>query len=147
MGASSAEIDQEIRQTRSELDHKLSVLERRAMSRARAYGQVAAGVAVGVVAVAIGAIIYSRSRERSLVKQLHTALFDTLRDLPEEVTSRLKQKLPIKVVVTDRDHDKSSPNPWMGLANTIAPTLVGSVAGAVVARLRGTPPEPTAPSR
>ena len=45
MGASSAEIDQEIKDTRGELDKNLEVLERRAARGARVYGLVAAGVA------------------------------------------------------------------------------------------------------
>jgi hypothetical protein len=143
MGASSAEIDQEIRQTRGELEDKLSLLERRAKSGARVYGRVAAGVAIGVLAVAAGAIIYRRRRDRALVKQLHLALFETVRDLPQDVISRLKERLPIQVVVTDKGHDERSPNAWVSLAQKIAPTVVGSVAGAVVARMRGTPPETT----
>jgi hypothetical protein len=128
MGASSAEIDQEIRETRSELEQKLGVLEQRAVSGARLYGRVAAGVAVGVIAVAIGVIVYRRRRDRALFNRLHHALFETVRDLPEEVASKLKQKLPIKVVVTDRAHEESTPNAWGNLAQKIAPTVVGSVA-------------------
>ena len=143
MGASSAEIDQEIRDTRNELDHKLAVLERRATSGARKYGRYAAVAAVGVLAVGIGAVIYRRRRDRAVVKQLHRVLFETIRDLPQEVTSRLKESLPIKVVVSDKAHSDSTPNPWMSLAQTIAPTIVGSAAGAVVARMRGAPPEAT----
>jgi hypothetical protein len=143
MGASSAEIDQEIRDTRNELDRKLAVLEQRAASGARRYGRIAAGVAVGIVAVGIGVVIYRRRRERALVKQLHEVLFETIRDLPHEVASRLKNKLPIKVVVADKAHDESTSNPWMSLAHKIAPTVVGSAAGAVVARMRGTPPDST----
>jgi hypothetical protein len=141
MGASSAEIDQEIRDIRSELDQKLDVLERRAASGARKYGRYVAGVAAGVLAVGIGVVIYRRRRDRALVKRLHEFVFETMRDLPEEVTTRLKEKLPIKVVVTDKAHEEGSSNPWMGLAQAIAPTVVGSAAGAVVARMRGTPPE------
>jgi len=141
MGASSAEIDQEIRATRSELDQKLGVLERRAASGARKYGRYVAGVAAGVLAVGIGVVIYRRRRDRAQVRRLHEFVFETIRDLPEEVTTRLKEKLPIKVVVTDKAHKEGASNPWMGLAQAIAPTVVGSAAGAVVARMRGTPPE------
>jgi hypothetical protein len=140
MGASSAEIDQEIRETRGELDEKLSVLERRAASGARVYGRVAAGVAVGVLAVVIGVVIYRRRRDRKVVNQLHEALID-VKDLPAGVIARLKDRLPIKVVVTDKAHDDGAPNAWVSLAQKIAPTVVGSAAGAVAARMRGTPSE------
>ena len=140
MGASSAEIDQEIKDTRRELDEKLGILERRAASGARVYGRVAAVVAVGVVAVVLGVVIYRRRRDRKMVRQLHEALID-IRNLPADVISRLKDKLPIKVVVTDRAHDESAPNAWVSLAQKIAPTVVGSAAGAVASRMRGTPPD------
>ena len=143
MGASSAEIDQEIRDTRNELDQKLSVLERRAASGARRYGRYAAGVTVGILAVTVGVVLYRRRRDRAIVRQLHQVLFETIRDLPEEVTSRLKKKLPVRVVVTGRDSDESSPNPWMSLVQRVAPTVVGSAAGAAFARMRGTPPDAT----
>ena len=140
MGASSAEIDQEIKDTRRELDEKLGILERRAASGARVYGRVAAVVAVGVVVVVLGVVIYRRRRDRKMVRQLHEALID-IRNLPADVISRLKDKLPIKVVVTDRAHDESAPNAWVSLAQKIAPTVVGSAAGAVASRMRGTPPD------
>jgi hypothetical protein len=144
MGASSAQIDQEIKDTRSDLDQKLAVLEQRAASGARLYGRVAAGVAVGVLVVAIGVIIYRRRRQRVKVNHLHEVLFQAVRDMPEELTSRLKRKLPIKVVVTDEAHEESAPNAWVGFAQKIALTVVGSAAGAVASRMRGTPPHATA---
>ena len=140
MGASSAQIDQEIKDTRRELDEKLGILERRAASGARVYGRVAAVVAVGVVVVVLGVVIYRRRRDRKMVRQLHEALID-IRNLSADVISRLKDKLPIKVVVTDRAHDESAPNAWVSLAQKIAPTVVGSAAGAVASRMRGTPPD------
>jgi hypothetical protein len=138
MGASSSEIDQEIRNTRGELDEKIAILERRAASGARVYGRVAAGLAVGVLAVVLGVVIYRRRRDRRVVNQLHDALVD-MRDLPADVISRLKDKFPIKVVVTDRAHEESTPNAWVSLAQKIAPTVVGSAAGAVASRMRGMP--------
>lgn len=143
MGASSAEIDQEIRDIRGELDQTLGVLESRAAKGARAYGRVAAGVAVGVAAVVVGVMVYRRRRQKNVVRRLHQVLFESIRDLPEEVTSKLKRKLPIKVVITDRDDDTSGGNAWSSLAGKIAPTLVGSAAGAVMSRLRGAPSHAT----
>ena len=144
MGASSAEIDQEIRQTREELDQKLGILEQRAASGARTYGRVAAGVAVGILAVAIGVVVYRRRRRRATVKQLHKSLFKAVRDLPDGAKARLKEKLPIKIVVTDKDHEGGKSNPWASLAEKIAPTVVGSATGAILARMRGTPSGSTA---
>jgi hypothetical protein len=78
LGASSAEIDQQIRETRSELDQTLGVLEQRAASGARRYGLVAAGVAVGLLAAA-GVIVYRKRRQRAYAKRLHEVLFETVR--------------------------------------------------------------------
>ena len=143
MGASSAEIDQEIRDTRNELDAKLVILERRAASGARVYGRVAAGVAVGVLAVVVGVVIYRRRRDRKVVNRLHDAL-NQARDLPAGLVARLKERLPIKVVVTDRAHDDSTPNAWVSLAQKVAPTVVGSAVGVVASRMRGTPSDAAA---
>jgi hypothetical protein len=141
MGASSDQIDREIRETRSQLDQKLGILERRAASGARRYGRVVAGVAVGILAVTIGAIAYRRRRRQAAVKQLRDLLFESVRDLPDEVTSRLKRRLPIKVVVTDGAHEESAPSAWTGIARKVAPAVAGSATGAVVSRLvRRTPP-------
>jgi hypothetical protein len=141
MGASSAEIDQEIRAARGELDETLQVLERRAARGARVYGRIAAGVAVGVAVVVVGVVVYRRRRQKRVVNQLHRVLSD-VRDLPDELTSRLKRKLPIRVVIANRDDDAGDGgNAWTAIASKVAPTLVGSATGAVMARLRGTPHE------
>jgi hypothetical protein len=143
MGASSAEIDQEIREAREELDRKLGILESRAASGARTYGRIAAGVAVGVVAVAIGVIVYRRRRQKVTVTTLRKAVFETLRDLPDEARARFMEKLPIKIVVTDKDDEEGTSNTWSSLAQKIAPTVVGSATGAILARMRGAPPDST----
>ena len=141
MGASSVEIDQEIRDTRRELDQTLGILEHRAARGARVYGSVAAGVALGVAAVVVGVVVYRRRRQKNVVRRLHQVLFESVRGLPEEMTSKLKKVLPIKVVITDRDDNSGGGSAWSSIAGKIAPTLVGSATGAVMARLRGTPPE------
>jgi hypothetical protein len=141
LGASSAEIDQQRRETRSELDQTLGVLEHRAAAGARRYGLMAAGVAVGLIAVAAGVLVYRQRRQRTLVKQLHEVLFETVRDLPDEVTSRLRRRLPIKVVVTSRANEEGAASRWAGMAQKMAPAVVGPAAGAIFSRLRRTPPD------
>ena len=137
MGASSAEIDQAIKDTRGELDQTLEVLERRAARRVRSYGKVAAGLAIGMAAVVVGVLVYRRRRERKVVNQLHRALSDVL-SLPDAMTSKLKKRLPIKVVITEQGGDSRGGRTLTDMAGRIAPTLVGSAMGAVMARLRGT---------
>jgi hypothetical protein len=128
MGASSAEIDEEIRETRGELDRQLAVLERRAASAARRYGLIAAGIAVGVVAVAAGVMVYGRRRQAH-VKRLQR-MIGSARRLPKKA----RERLPIKVVVTDRAHEESSPSTWASIAQKVAPAVAGSATGAVIAR-------------
>lgn len=128
MGASSAEIDQEIRETRDELGRQLTLLERRAASGARKYGLMAAGLAVGVLAVAAGVVLY-RHRRRTPVTRLHR-MVRSARRLPEKAMERL----PIKVVVTDRSRDERSPGALASIAHRVAPAIAWSATGAVLAR-------------
>jgi len=94
-----------------------------------------------VAAVAVGVLVYRRRRRKKVVNQLRRVLSD-VRDLPDEVTSKLRTKLPIKVVIANRDDDAGDGgNAWSAMAGKIAPTLVGSATGAVMARLRGAPQE------
>jgi hypothetical protein len=144
MGASSDQIDQQIRETRGELNQRLEVLELRAASGARRYGRVAAGVAVGILAVAVGVIAYRRHRRQTAVKQLHDMLFESVRDLPNDRASRLKRRLPIKVVVTDRAHEEATPSLWAGIAGKVAPAVAGSAAGAIMSRVMPGSPKTSA---
>ena len=121
MGDSSDEIDRQIREARSRLDQELEVEEDRAESSARQYWRVAAGVGVGLAAVVIGVMVYRRYRKRSLVRQLRDALVESVRDLPDEVTSKLEDGFPIGVVVTDRAHEASDlASAWAGMAGKVA---------------------------
>jgi hypothetical protein len=141
MGASSAEIDQEIKEARGELDETLGVLARRAARGARTYGGVAAGVLLGAAVVVVGVMLYRRRQQKNVARRLHNVLVESVRDLPKEMTSKLKQRLPIKVVITEKDDAGGEGSAWNGIAAKIAPTLVGSATGAVMARLRRRPDE------
>jgi len=141
MGASSAEIDQEIKEARGELDETLGVLARRAARGARIYGGVAAGVLLGAAVVVVGVMLYRRRQQKNVARRLHNVLVESVRDLPKEMTSKLKQRLPIKVVITEKDDAGGEGSAWNGIAAKIAPTLVGSATGAVMARLRRRPDE------
>jgi hypothetical protein len=144
MGASSAEIDQEIKAARGELDETLGVLESRAARGARVSARVAASVLVGAAVVVVGVMVYRRRQQKNVVKRLHHVLYESVRDLPKEMTSKLKKQLPIKVVITDKDDAGDEGSAWNTIAAKIAPTLVGSATGAVMARLRRTPEEAAA---
>jgi hypothetical protein len=141
MGASTDEIDRQIGETRDHIDQNLGELEQRAASNAVRYGRVAA-VVIGVVAVAgAGVLIYRRisrpSRRERLQGMLIDALKelpDTLRDLPDEVTSRLKEPLPsIKVVVSGRG-DSKEPGTVEGIVRKVVPAVVTTASGALIDR-------------
>jgi len=100
---------------------------------------VAAGLAVGLAAVIVGVVVYRRHTQKSVAMQVHRMLFDSIRDLPEDVKNKVKTKLPITVVIGERADESGAANPWSAIAAKVGPTLVGSAAGAVMARLRGTP--------
>jgi hypothetical protein len=146
MDASADEIDRQIGETRDHIDQNLGVLERRAASNAMRYGRVAA-VVLGVVAMAgAGVLIYRRINRPSRREQLQGMLIqalkdlpDTLRDLPEEVTSRLKKPLPsIRLEVNGADASKE-PGTLESIARKVAPAIVTTASGALIDRFTRQP--------
>lgn len=73
MGASAAEIDQQIKDTRKQLDANLSMLEARAARKARQVGRIAAAVGVGVAVTAgIGFLVHRLRRRRTASSRVRT---------------------------------------------------------------------------
>ena len=143
MGPSADEIDRQIRK-REQIDENFDVLEHRAASNAVRYGKIAA-VVVGVVAVAgVGVLIYRRMNRptrseklRSMVIEALKDLPDTFRDLPEEVSSRLRRPLPsIKVVVNAEEPEE--PGTLERIVRRVAPAVVGTASSAVIERFTRT---------
>src|SRR3982074_751110 len=111
MGAAADEIDRQIKATRDHIDENIGVLEQRAASNAVRYGRIIA-VALGAAALAgAGVLVYRRvdqpSRREARGGRRSGALYAlpySMRDLPDEVTTRLKKPLPsVKVVVNGED--------------------------------------------
>jgi hypothetical protein len=153
MGASADEIDRQIKETRDHIDENLGVLEQRAASSAVRYGKIAA-VIVGVVAVAgAGVLIYrlinrpTRTEQlRSIVIEALKDLPDSLRDLPEEVSARLKRPVPsIRVVVNGEASEE--PGTFERVVRRVAPAVVGTASSALIERLTRTPDSEDIPSR
>ena len=134
MGASSAEIDRQIAETREHLDANLAVLEERARARARLAVRVGAVVAVGVAAALTAAILVKRRRDRrSPMGRLDAALPVSLKELREEIAARLKKPLPsVKISVAGAEEPKT-PGFWASVANRAAPAAAGTAASALVA--------------
>jgi hypothetical protein len=97
MGHSRDEIDRKARETREQIDENLGGVEEHAESDAARYLTIAA-VVVGAAAVATAAVlIYRRinrpARREQLRRMLVEALEDLpdmLRDLPDEVASKIR---------------------------------------------------------
>jgi hypothetical protein len=146
MGASADEIDRQINETRDHIDQNLGVLEQRAASNAMRYGRLAAA-ALGVLAVAgAGVLIYRRfnrlSRREKLQSMLIEALKDlpdTLRDLPDEVTSRLKKPLPSFKLVVNTEDVAREPGTLESIARKVVPAVFSTASGALIDRLTREP--------
>jgi len=134
MGASSAEIDRQIAETREHLDANLAVLEERARARARLAVRVGAVVAVGAAVAVTAAILVKRRRDRrSPMGRLDAALPVSLKELREEIAARLKKPLPsVKISVAGAEEPKT-PGFWASVANRAAPAAAGTAASALVA--------------
>lgn len=144
MGSSADEIDRQIRETRDHIDQNLGVLEKRAASNAMRYGRIAA-VVLGVVSVAgVGVLIYRRMNRQSRSERLQSMLIEalrdlpsSLRDLPDEVMSRLKKPLPsVKVVVNGTDDvETRGAGTLERVVRRVAPAVVGTASSALIERL------------
>jgi Na+/glutamate symporter len=133
MGASADEIDRQINSTRDQIDANLDVLERRAASGAKRVGAIAAvGLVAGLAIGGVAYLVYRKVRRPSLTDRLHEMLPDVIADLPDEIKSRLRDR-PFKVVITNRS-EEAQPNTWESIGQRLAPTVVSSAVGAVMAQ-------------
>ena len=141
MGASDDEIDRQMRATRDHMDQDLDDLEQQTASSAMRYGRIAA-VVLGVAVVAVaGAVIYRRMNRPSRREQLQIMLIealkdfpDSLRDLPDEVTTRLRKSLPsVKIVVTREDVAREA-RTLEDIVRKVAPSVMGTASNALIGR-------------
>ena len=146
MGSSADEIDRQINETRDHIDQNLGVLEKRATSNAIRYGRIAA-VVLGVVTVAgAGVLIYRRMNRPSRRKQVQNMLIEalkdlpqTLRDLPDDVTTRLKKPLPSVKVVVNGEEGAHEPGTLESVVRRVAPAVVGTASTALIERFTRPP--------
>jgi hypothetical protein len=148
MSAPDDEMDRQIKGTREHIDEDFGVVEQRADSNAIRYGKIAALI-VGVVVVAgAGVLIYRRMNRRTRTEQLRSMLVealkdlpDSLRELPDEVSTRLKKSLPSITVVVNGEVAEE-PGTLEKIVRRIAPAVVGTASSAVIERFtRSTDPE------
>jgi len=134
MGASSAEIDRQITETREHLDANLAVLEERAKARAKMALRIGAVVAIGVAAAVTAAILVRRRRDRSsTMGRIDAALPESLKSLREEIATRLKKPLPAVRISVSNTEEPRTPGFWASIAHKAAPAAAGTAASALVA--------------
>jgi hypothetical protein len=135
MGDSSAEIDQQIKETRQHLEANLGVLESRAVSAARRVARIGALVGIGLAATAgVVLVVYAVRRRRSVAARLHDVVPGSIRDLRRGVSKKLKRSRAVKVVIADDAHSRDSPA-WRRIAEKVATTLAMSAATAISSRI------------
>ena len=142
MGASTHDIDRQIKETRDQIDENLGTLEQRAASTALQYGRIAV-IVIGAVAVTgAGILIYRRINRRGrreklqrLVAQALRNLPDSLRERADEVKTTLKKPLPSVKVVINGDEAPRQPGTLESIVRRVAPAVVSTASGAVIDRL------------
>ena len=139
MGASTDQIDRQIRETRERMDENLGVLEERATSNAARYGRVAA------IVVAIGAgagaayFLYRRLHKPSLKDRLKGMSPENMRELAQELGDRLKsmrETMPA-VTVTVNDRGKAEPGTLESILRKVAPAVAGTASTALIEKVTG----------
>jgi hypothetical protein len=145
MGASSAEIDQQIKETRQHLDENLGLLERRAVSGAKRMARIGAAVGVGLaVTASVVLAVYTLRRRRTVAARLHHAVPDSIRDLSRAWSKKLKTRPAVKVVIADKEQSGDS-KAWRTIAQKVATTFAVSAATAITSRILR-PRETTTPA-
>jgi hypothetical protein len=101
MGDSSAEIDQQIKETRQHLEANLGVLESRAVSGARRVARIGALVGIALAATAgVVLVVYAVRRRRSVAARLRDVVPGSIRDLPRGLPKKLEKRLAAVSVAT-----------------------------------------------
>ena len=138
MGASAREIERQIKETRVRMDTYLTQLEGRAASKSVRYGRFAA-LGVGLVAVAGAAfLIYRRMHRPTLRDRLDELSVDNLRTLAQELSGRLREKLP-SVTVRVNERSEQEPGTVESILRKVAPALVGTAGSALLERVASAP--------
>ncbi len=134
MGSSAREIEREIKETRQRLDVHLDELESRATSNAVRYGRIAA-VVVGVAAVGAAAVlIWRRTHPPTLKDRMRGLSVDSLRDLVDEMSVQLKERLP-SVSVRVNEEQPREPGTLDAIIRKVAPAVLGTASTAVLQRV------------
>jgi hypothetical protein len=138
MGASTNEIDRQIRETRDQMDENLGALEARAAANTLQYGRIAA-IVLGVVAVAGASLLIYRRLRRPSKREQVSRMLEVLQDLPDDVLAKLKKPLPSVKVVVNGEPDAQEPGTVERIVRRVAPAVVGTASSALLGRLTRNP--------
>ncbi len=148
MGASAREIERQINETRERIDVNLDELESRATSKAVRYGKIAAVLAGVVAAGGLAYVVYRRMRKPTLKDRLDGLSVDSLRELAQDVSARMKEQLP-SVTVHVNEPAPSEPGMLESIVRKVGPAIVGTASTALLERVARsgedtsrTPPQP-----
>jgi hypothetical protein len=76
---------------RREAERKLGIVETRARELAQRHGRLALGLALTAAAgFGLGVMFYRSRQRKSVVRRMHSAIPDSVWDLPEELVAQLK---------------------------------------------------------
>jgi hypothetical protein len=79
---------------RQEVERKVAVIEMKARTLAHRHGRLAAGLALtAVAAFGLGMMFYRRTQRNSVVRRVHSAIPDSVWDLPEELVAQIRKPL------------------------------------------------------
>jgi hypothetical protein len=139
MGASTDQIDRQIKETRERMDENLGTLEERAANNAVRYGKIAAIVVAAALAGGAAFLIVRRLRKPTLGQRLQGMSPDAMRELAGELRSRIKdaRKSMPSVTVTVNDKEKAEPGTLESIVRKVAPAVIGTASTAVVEKLSG----------
>ncbi|HKV88543.1 MAG TPA: hypothetical protein VJT78_11160 [Candidatus Dormibacteraeota bacterium] len=124
------------------MDENLGVLEARATSNAVRYGRIVAVVAGAAAVGAAAFLIYRRVRRPSLKGRLKEVSPDGLRQLADELASRMKRMKNLKrampsVTVTVNDKAAAEPGAFESIIRKVAPAVVGTASTALIEKVTG----------
>jgi len=134
MGASTREIEREIRDTRERMDDNLTRLEGQAVSGAARAAKVAAVIGVVVAAGVAGYVVYRRMHRPTLRDRLDELSLDNLRELAKEVSQRIKDGMP-SVTVRVNEKTEREPGTAEAILRRVAPAIVGTASTALLSRV------------
>ena len=134
MGASTREIERQIKDTRERMDDNLTRLEGQAASGAARAGKIAAVVGVAVAAGVAGYLIYRRMHRPSWRDRLDDLSLDSLRELAQDVSQRIKDGMP-SVTVRVNEKTEREPGTAEAILRRVAPAIVGTASTALLSRV------------